>query len=152
VNITPRAVPQHWAAAYIGKPWALGAEGPDAYDCWGLIAHVQRHRYGRDVPRLQICAAQPSPEQWHTLDDLMRSGKWRRVDIARDGDVMQMIGARGPHVGVVVQADGRLGLLHAVGMRRADGSDEGTVLFTPLAALGTLGYGHTSTWRAADAA
>ena len=35
----------------IGKPWRLGARGPDAYDCWGLVREVmQRMRPGLPLP------------------------------------------------------------------------------------------------------
>src|SRR6187399_3217256 len=35
----------------IGKPWRLGARGPDAYDCWGLVREVlQRMRPGEALP------------------------------------------------------------------------------------------------------
>jgi cell wall-associated NlpC family hydrolase len=33
----------------IGKPWRLGARGPDAYDCWGLVL-VLADRFGCKVP------------------------------------------------------------------------------------------------------
>jgi cell wall-associated NlpC family hydrolase len=33
----------------IGKPYLLGARGPDAYDCWGLCIEVYR-RGGRPLP------------------------------------------------------------------------------------------------------
>jgi len=33
----------------IGKPWRLGARGPDAFDCWGVVLELAR-RAGRPVP------------------------------------------------------------------------------------------------------
>jgi hypothetical protein len=33
----------------VGKPYAHGARGPDAYDCWGLCVEVYRRR-GIDLP------------------------------------------------------------------------------------------------------
>jgi cell wall-associated NlpC family hydrolase len=33
----------------IGKPYQLGARGPDAYDCWGLCVEIYR-RGGRKLP------------------------------------------------------------------------------------------------------
>lgn len=35
----------------IGKPWRLGARGPDAFDCWGLTREVlQRMRPDKPLP------------------------------------------------------------------------------------------------------
>jgi cell wall-associated NlpC family hydrolase len=35
----------------IGKPFVMGARGPDAYDCWGLVREVmQRMRPGLALP------------------------------------------------------------------------------------------------------
>lgn len=33
----------------IGRPWRLGARGPEAFDCWGLVL-VLAARCGRTVP------------------------------------------------------------------------------------------------------
>lgn len=33
----------------IGRPWVLGARGPDAFDCWGVVLELAR-RAGRVVP------------------------------------------------------------------------------------------------------
>lgn len=37
----------------IGKPWASGACGPDAFDCWGLLRHVLKERRGLTLPQYQ---------------------------------------------------------------------------------------------------
>lgn len=35
----------------IGKPWRLGARGPDAYDCWGLVREIlQRMHPAEPLP------------------------------------------------------------------------------------------------------
>jgi cell wall-associated NlpC family hydrolase len=35
----------------IGKPWRLGARGPDAFDCWGLTREILgRLRPGKPLP------------------------------------------------------------------------------------------------------
>lgn len=31
-----------WATKYVGLPFAEGGRGPDAFDCWGLVAAVLR--------------------------------------------------------------------------------------------------------------
>ncbi len=41
-----------WYLDYFGKPYVPGAEGPDSYDCWGLVRAVQRAQFGIDIPAL----------------------------------------------------------------------------------------------------
>ncbi len=136
----------HWAAPYVGKPWVRGAQGPEAWDCWGLVRHVQDTVYGRQMPALQIAAA-PTAEQLEVLRDLMTSGPWHRVTDPAQGDVMLMTGTLGPHVGVVVRADRRLKVLHADGYRDDKGVDHGAVVVTPIERLHELGYGRLQAWR-----
>lgn len=100
----------HWAAAYLGKPWRIGADGPDAYDCWGLIRAVLRTRAGIELQpivfadvRELITAFAAHPEHAH----------WTRVEEPRELDAVLMSQARHPiHVGLWVGADGGR-VLHA---------------------------------------
>lgn len=39
-----------FCAGLIGKPWVSGAQGPEAFDCWGLLCHVFRERRGLELP------------------------------------------------------------------------------------------------------
>lgn len=38
----------------LNKPWKLGHEGPDSFDCWGLFRHTEREVYGIEVPMIQL--------------------------------------------------------------------------------------------------
>lgn len=145
-NIAPPRAGSHWATEYIGKPWVQGGQGPDAWDCWGLVRHVQAAQYGRDMPALQIAVA-PNAEQVEVLRRLMTASPWHRVADTEQGDVMLMTGPLGPHVGVVILADRRLKVLHADGYRDADGGDHGAVVVTPIERLHELGYGRLQAWR-----
>ncbi|MEU0332559.1 C40 family peptidase [Streptomyces sp. NPDC006193] len=49
----------HYALDQLGKPYAWGAQGPDAYDCSGLTAEAWSHA-GTPIPRT-------SQEQWQRL-------------------------------------------------------------------------------------
>jgi len=42
----------HWAAKYVGVPYAEGARGPQAYDCWGIIQLIYRQEKGIVLPDL----------------------------------------------------------------------------------------------------
>lgn len=35
-----------WITDYLGKPWQVGANGPDAFDCWGLLEDIYKTRKG----------------------------------------------------------------------------------------------------------
>lgn len=46
----------HWSASLIGRPYAAGARGPDAFDCFGLVQFVWRERLGLSVPDMRLRA------------------------------------------------------------------------------------------------
>jgi cell wall-associated NlpC family hydrolase len=148
MNLTPHASATHWSARYVGLPWAPGADGPDAYDCWGLVRAVQRERYGRDLPRLAVRADAP-PGQWGELRQLVkRSSSWRQIDGAwADGDILVMLNAKGlPHVGTVVARE-RLFVLHSCGELDEQQRPRGESALDPVAELGASGFGHIDAWR-----
>lgn len=41
------------AAGMIGKRWVAGANGPDVFDCWGLVLYARRQLFGCDLPDLE---------------------------------------------------------------------------------------------------
>jgi len=100
----------HWAVPYLGKPWRIGADGPDAYDCWGLVRAILRQRAGIEL--------QPIVES--DVRDLIRAFEthperkaWVKVERPRELDAVLMSQARHPvHVGIWVDASGGR-VLHA---------------------------------------
>lgn len=132
----------HWAFSLIGRPWAPGAQGPGAYCCWGLVRHVLELRHGITLP----LAVESNPG---ALRQVAHTYGWRLVDgPAQADDVIQMTGPTGRHVGVMVQANGRLGVLHANGCMTARGP-RGQVEFQTLAEATADGYGEYGFWRRA---
>lgn len=148
MNLTPHATATHWSARYVGLPWVPGADGPDAFDCWGLVREVQRTQYGRELPRLVIDVREAPPGQWGELRALVKHSPWRQIDGSwADGDILVMLNARGlPHVGVVVARE-RLCILHATGELDERGFPKGSVCIDPIAELGASGFGHIDAWR-----
>ena len=117
------------AAALIGIPWARGAQGPDAYDCWAAAGMVQRELFGRDLPALTE-AAHP-----YYIAKVRR--QWRVAARPRDGDLVEMRrGGQLNHVGVWVAG----GVLHC---QRGAG-----MCFDPRARLELLGW-RTRFWTPA---
>jgi NlpC/P60 family protein len=87
----------HWAREFIGKQWAADGDGPDRFSCWNLVRHALRRR-GVDLPVMPVEALRGACA----------------VEDARDGDVVLMRNGIGePHCGLLVAANGRLGVLHA---------------------------------------
>lgn len=118
----------------VGLPYRLGAAGPDAVDCWGLLRLACRRLHGVELPDLQG----HDPAQ---VALAARAQGWRRVDATalRTGDAVHMRNAAGLlHVGMAVHLRRRLHLLHAV----AGGS-----VCQPMAELPALGFGQFVGWR-----
>lgn len=79
-------------AALIGTPWAEGAEGPDAYDCWAWAGMIEERFFGRVLPGL-------GRDRRATITRARAA--WRRCDRPRDGDIVEMRRmGRANHVGV----------------------------------------------------
>ena len=89
----------HWTALYLGLPYERGAQGPELWDCWSFVCHVQRERYGREVPAL------PSPASWGAVARAMPEWAaqlgWRPTETPRDGDAVFLSRMKDPtHVGI----------------------------------------------------
>ena len=93
---------------YVGLPWMSGARGPDAFDCWGLLAWVEREHYGIALPERSI-----DPEAMLSVYRAqIDSRRWRVVSRPSDGCGVLLRGGDRPHVGVYLSNDGG-GVLHA---------------------------------------
>lgn len=101
----------------LGRPYALGAVGPESFDCFGLVAHVSEVLFGRRVPR-----------EGSAMLEARR--RFAPAVIPVDGAIVVM--RRGDrHVGIWLAAEG--GILHAL-------EDKG-VIFSPPATIPFFGFG-----------
>ena len=134
----------HWAAPLVGVPWSLER------NCWWLVREFFAQRYGIVMPDVIV-----ADEVWPRVDNAaairlgaMASG-WRPVQgEPQADDVVLMQGPAGRHVGVMLQADGRLGVLHNDGCMTERGP-RGSVVFQSLAEATDGGYGAFEFWRRA---
>lgn len=89
----------------IGRPYALGASGPEAFDCYGLARHVQATLYAVDLPELPRRPATTREQAEAMLAHPERS-RWTEVSPtdARDGDLVLMgnVARRDFHLGTFV--------------------------------------------------
>jgi cell wall-associated NlpC family hydrolase len=150
LDLTPHASAAHWSAGLVGAPWRQGAEGPDAFDCWGLVLWVQRRHFGREMPRLAVNVRTVPREQWGALRALVQRSEWRRSERRHEGDLLLVENADGPHIGIVL-ASGREGprLLHACGGVDVQGRPFGDVRVDPIATLALQGFIRPEGWAAA---
>ena len=135
-------ITEHWAAPLIGRPWQSLAEGPEAFDCRGLVRCVFREQRGMDVRALV-------PEIAHDARAILTAAAeqgWRSVGrglkaLPQEWDIVTMTSADGPHVGVMIRADGPLLLLHCVGGR------VGQVICQTPSQAAAQGFGRFEFWR-----
>ena len=118
-------------AQYIGLPYERGAQGPDRYDCGGLVREVQTRHMG--IPMPEVIA--PDYDDGLAMVGLIRTQAeaqgWQAVSAPpKHGDIVVI--RRPYHVGVWLDIDGG-GVLHAT---RAAG-----VIWTPDAAWSVSGFG-----------
>ena len=103
----------HWAEDLIGRPYRAGGQGPDAFDCWGLVRWVMANRFGRALPAIPVGASDIRAVLIAFRHHPERR-RWSAVERPGEGDCVLLRRSRHPvHVGVWLAADGG-GLLHAV--------------------------------------
>lgn len=125
---------KHWACSLIGKPYRLGAAGPDEFDCIGLVRYYFKERHGLDLPDYHLSSNL-------SLLAFTRATGWvRQQGSPENDDVLLIENLNGRHVGVVVNTSEGLGLLHSDGA-----GDVGSVIWQPLNSL--YGYRNQEVWR-----
>lgn len=93
--------------SYIGKPWQSGAQGPEAYDCYGLVRAVLRECCGIEAPLVAFDAGR-SADCLRTVDEQRRLPVWREIAAPQPWAVALMGHGRKPHHVGVVLPDGRV--------------------------------------------
>lgn len=102
----------HWARDVVGRPWAPGAAGPDAFCCWGLVRFAFHVKHGLELPELTV-GEPPSDLDRRKLAGIARSTGWRPAGApVQQDDVILMWSNSRTHVGIVERANGGIGVLH----------------------------------------
>lgn len=120
---------------YIGLPWKEGAMGPDAFNCWGLLRHIQLKYFGILLPEIIVGDTVACREMY---EEKVNNHEWVPVDIPRHGDGVLLRGGNLPHVGVYLDLDGG-GILHSM--------EEVGVIFTHPRSLPALAFGRVTYYR-----
>ena len=123
----------HWALGYLGKPYLEGSNGPDNFDCWGLVRDVCAKRIDCQMPLLNI----GRHDNYSAVSEAIKG--WVKVDPPyQEYDVLTMRGIFGRHVGICVKANGRVMMLHA---------EVPQVQIAEVEKLSILGYKDVQGWR-----
>lgn len=92
----------------IGLPWVANAKGPDAYDCFHLVQHVEKELFGRSMKDVIV----PNELSWWDVIRLIEGSEefanWQeivtvdpRVFQPEDGAIVAMASHRhAAHIGV----------------------------------------------------
>lgn len=132
------------AGRLVGLPWRKGAQGPDAFNCWGLVRYWHLQLYGLDLGAIAVAvdaadtegrqllgqALPVDADQMLAIRQAIRSGGWAEVPAgqrAHAGDVLLLRNPHtgGRHIGVLLVVSGALGVLHCEGSN--DKPDPGVV-------------------------
>lgn len=129
--MTPTALAT-FVEGLLGRPWRLGAQGPEAFDCWSLFRLIQREAFGREVPLVELPADTPRAAVSALLATHPGRSLWRPVARAVHGGAVEMTSVRTPlHVGVWLAIDGGL-VLHC--------AEPAGITLDPLLALQAQGW------------
>jgi len=120
--------------ALMGTPYRLGAQGPEAVDCYSAAAHLQRVLFGRAMPPFEMPGAAGRAAIAAAIAIHPERARWVEIAAPIDGALVTM--ARndcGYHLGTWLVEDGgivvhalegvgviadTIGSLNAVGWRR----------------------------------
>ncbi|KAB7783490.1 NlpC/P60 family protein [Methylorubrum populi] len=129
----------------IGRPYRIGATGPDCFDCYGLARHVQATLYDVPMPELPFVAATTRQQAEAMLNHAERQN-WREIPEheARDGDLVLMgnVARRDFHLGTYVVPGTAGVVLH---IDKANG-----VVADDLPSLRAIGFHYLKVFRRLD--
>lgn len=123
----------NWAFEYLGKPYREGADGPDVYDCWGLVRDVCAKRIDCEMPLINI----GRQDNQAAISEAVKG--WKKVNKPyEEFDILTMKGMFGRHIGICVKVNERLLMLHA---------EVPQVQLIELERLSMVGYKDVQGWR-----
>ncbi|HEV7278387.1 MAG TPA: peptidoglycan endopeptidase [Devosiaceae bacterium] len=100
--------------ALIGRPYRLGAQGPEAFDCYGAARALQAGLFGREMPEFTMPGAAGRSAIAAAIAVHPERGRWREVPRPEDGALVTM--ARnlcGYHLGTWLREDGGI-IVHSI--------------------------------------
>lgn len=125
--------PDDFFRAVIGCRWESGADGPTAFDCWGLVRAFYRDVRGVALPVVDVDATRAISVA-HAFTGHEALGAWEKIEQPVEGAAVLMGRGRTPnHVGIWLGC----GIIHSL-------QRTGVIYTTPLmlrhAGLSVLGH------------
>lgn len=111
--------PEHEALveSLVGKPYRSGANGPDAFDCYGVPFFLYRLCGRTRLPEInrQLDQSPCGEAIGRALSDHPEIGRWTRVQDPEDWDiaVMANVAERRRHIGLCARLKGQFWVVHA---------------------------------------
>lgn len=97
----------------LGKPHIPGANGPDAYDCWGAAQVIQKRLFNRNMPDIKDPPTDIRRLMVFIHNHEARS-QWVRADTKRHGQLVELAHGNHPfHIGVYLDVEGG-GIIHSL--------------------------------------
>jgi hypothetical protein len=137
----------HWATDLIGLPYTDGAngealDGPNSYNCWGLVRCVFRREKGIELPLVHVDPIEPDfIANKKAMKAVFERSGWRpvREKAPQEFDICLMSNVHGRHVGVATYANMAMQLLHSI-----EGEGVSVIAFRD---LWMLGFNNITIWR-----
>lgn len=100
---------KHWACDLIGHPHTAQE------NCWWLVRKVFREQLGIEMPHIDV-DLRDSPENVGAIKRAAEMSGWKpsQDPLPRPWDIVLMTGPTGRHVGVMLEVNGGLHVLHSV--------------------------------------
>ena len=102
--------PEDYINMVVGKPWKNRAEGPDEFDCWGIVIDSFRKIEGIEVPQVAGYANAECTTNQAALEEI-KTGQWSPSQPSNGAIMVAKEGDKITHVGRVLGG----GVLHALG-------------------------------------
>lgn len=127
----------------IGRPYRIGARGPDAFDCYGLVRFVLGELQGLGLPddlgrpivttrdQAEAMLSHPERENWMEIP----AHEAQDLDLILMGNVL----GRDFHLGLFMQAGSNVGVLHVDQTRG--------VVFDDMPSLKASGFNYLRAFR-----
>jgi cell wall-associated NlpC family hydrolase len=98
----------------MGRPYRLGAGGPDAFDCYGATRALQAELFGRAMPAFAMPGEAGRTAIAAAIAVHPERARWVEVDRPVDGAIVTMARhQQGYHMGTWLAEDGGL-VIHAL--------------------------------------
>lgn len=77
--------PSDYINEVVGKPWQRGADGPSAFDCWGLIIDSFRKIDGIELPSIGEYSVAVADDK---MVEALSAQRWHKLEKPKDGCVV----------------------------------------------------------------